>query len=138
MQFTGFNTMRGVKMSHYTPALGMLRPTTRVVRVPQLTQRSQLSQSGRRFVRSATVVAILTIGAFAFINGAGSSMATATSESSSVEFTYVTISAGQNLWSLAEELAPGQDPRDWIVEVVNLNGLTSAEVQPGQKIALPN
>lgn len=116
----------------------MLRPTTRVVRVPQLTQRSQLSQSGRRFVRSATVVAILTIGAFAFINGAGSSMATATSESSSVEFTYVTISAGQNLWSLAEELAPGQDPRDWIVEVVNLNGLTSAEVQPGQKIALPN
>jgi hypothetical protein len=29
------------------------------------------------------------------------------------------------------------DPRDWIIEAMRLNGLTSHELTPGQQLALP-
>jgi len=41
------------------------------------------------------------------------------------------------LWALAAEIAPNQDRREWIAKVVDLNALTSAELKPGQRIALP-
>lgn len=119
-------------MSNYAPASTMVRPTVRVQSA------THLNASGRRFLRSVTIVAIATGAVFALAQGFGASDANANVTSASVEFQYITVSAGQTLWSLAEDLAPGQDPRDWIVDVVNLNGLVSAEVQPGQKIALPN
>lgn len=52
-------------------------------------------------------------------------------------FEYVTIASGQSLWQLAESIAPSQDPRDVIADIVNLNQLASEAVQPGQRIALP-
>ncbi|MEY3908650.1 MAG: hypothetical protein RLZZ90_557 [Actinomycetota bacterium] len=82
---------------------------------------STISRDARKFIRNATVV----------------QAATATSQASSTDLQYVTIQSGQSLWALAAELAPSQDPRDWIATVVSLNALTSAEVQPGQQIALP-
>lgn len=50
---------------------------------------------------------------------------------------YVTVQGGDSLWSLADVYAPNSDPRDWIAEVVLLNGLTSVDLTPGQQIALP-
>ncbi|MFM6939155.1 MAG: hypothetical protein ACKOUD_00820, partial [Rhodoluna sp.] len=61
---------------------------------------------------------------------AGSTVVTA-------NFTYVTIHSGESLWQLAGELAPNEDRRDWIAKVVDLNALTTADVTPGQRIALP-
>lgn len=78
------------------------------------------------------VVAIAATSIFGFVNGAA-----ANNKTGSAEFEYITISAGQNLWSLAEELAPNVDPQDWMQEVVNLNGLTSTDLKPGQRLALP-
>jgi predicted Zn-dependent protease len=52
-------------------------------------------------------------------------------------FTYVTIHSGESLWQLAAKVAPNEDRRDWIAKVVDLNALTSADVAPGQRIALP-
>jgi hypothetical protein len=52
-------------------------------------------------------------------------------------FEYVTIDAGQSLWELAESIAPQQDPRDVIADIVNLNQLSSDAVEPGQRLALP-
>jgi LysM repeat protein len=49
---------------------------------------------------------------------------------------YLTVGQGDTLWSLAQDHATG-DPRDWIAEVVLLNGLTTSELAPGQQIALP-
>jgi LysM repeat protein len=67
-----------------------------------------------------------------------SSNALASSESSKANFHYVTVSAGQTLWGLAESHAKDSDPRDWIAAVVDLNNLTTNELQPGQRLALPN
>jgi hypothetical protein len=119
-------------MSSYTPTTRMVRPTVRVE------NQVKLSTAGRRFVRSAIILAVATAGFIATANGFGASNANANSSAAQVSFQYVTVSAGQDLWSMAEELAPNRDPRDWIVDVVNLNGLGTTEVQPGQKIALPN
>ncbi len=54
-----------------------------------------------------------------------------------VSFEYVTILSGQSLWDVAETLAPTADPRDVIAEIVSLNQLSSDNVQPGQRLALP-
>lgn len=88
-----------------------------------------------RFVRSATIVAVATLAVIGIVNGQA---ATATNDQSKAEFTYVTVLAGQSLWQIAAEVAPNEDPRDFIADVVSLNALTSAEVVPGQRIALPN
>jgi LysM repeat protein len=95
---------------------------------------STISRDARMFIRNATVVAVVTLSAIGFVSGQA---ATANNQSSAADLQYVTIQSGQSLWALAAELAPSQDPRDWIADVVSLNALTSAEVQPGQQIALP-
>lgn len=102
-----------------------------------------LSKSGRRFVRNAVIAAVATASVLGFVNGFGATgfaanSASANSEASLVSFRYITVQAGQSLWALAAQHANGADPRDWIAQVVSLNALTSAEVQPGQRIALPN
>ena len=93
-----------------------------------------LSASGRRFVRQATVVVVATVAAIGFFSGQA---ATAGSDSVKANFTYVTVHTGESLWALAAEIAPNQDRREWIAKVVDLNALTSAELKPGQRIALP-
>jgi LysM repeat protein len=90
--------------------------------------------SARRFFRTAVVVAIATTSIFGFVNTAAANSQTS---SSAAKFEYVTVSAGQTLWDLAEQIAPNTDPQDWMQDVVNLNGLTSTDLKPGQRIAIP-
>ena len=78
-----------------------------------------------------TAALIMAIGFF-------SSNALASNESGAANFHYVTVNAGQTLWGLAESHAKNSDPRDWIAAVVDLNNLTTNELQPGQRLALPN
>lgn len=85
----------------------------------------------RRFVRAVMVLVLATVLSIIGITG---SVAT---DSEPAELTYITVSQGDSLWSLAEAYAAGQDPRDWIAEVVMTNALTSADLIPGQQIALP-
>lgn len=109
----------------------MNRPTLR-----QATQAAavQPNYARRRFAVAATTIALIAITALSALTGQS---ATATSTSGKANFTYVTVLAGQSLWQIASKVAPHQDPRDFIAEVVSLNGLTSADVTPGQRIALP-
>jgi LysM repeat protein len=90
--------------------------------------------AARRFFRTAVVVAIATTSIFGFVNTAAANSQTS---SSAAKFEYVTVSAGQTLWDLAEQIAPNTDPQDWMQDVVNLNGLTSTDLKPGQRIAIP-
>jgi LysM repeat protein len=76
--------------------------------------------------------AFLTLGIA--LNGGG---AAATDQAASVSFSHVTVRAGQSLWHLAAEIAPTADPRDVVSDIVHLNRLASAVVQPGQSIAIP-
>lgn len=107
----------------------MNRPTAR-----RATVATAPNYARRRFIVLATAVTAAAITALSAFTGQS---AIATSETSKSEFTYVTVLAGQSLWQIAAKVAPNQDPRDFIAAVVSLNGLTSADVTPGQRIALP-
>jgi len=85
----------------------------------------------RRLVR---VLSVLVLAIALSVLGISGSVAT---DAEPGELTYITVSQGDSLWSLAETHAAGQDPRDWIAEVVMTNALETIDLIPGQQIALP-
>lgn len=86
----------------------------------------------RRLFRAMAALALAVSFVFAGISGSQ-----AGSEISGGSLEYITVQPGDSLWGLAEIYAGSTDPRDWIAEVVLLNSLSSAELTPGQQIALP-
>jgi hypothetical protein len=69
--------------------------------------------------------------------GSGGAAADAGAELSARTFEYVTVHQGDSLWAIAESIAPHDDPREVIDEIIRLNGLDDAMVEPGQRLALP-
>lgn len=50
----------------------------------------------------------------------------------------VTVAEGQSLWTVAAAVSPvGRDVRDVVAEIVTLNGLEDAVVEPGQELLVP-
>jgi LysM repeat protein len=94
---------------------------------------SQATYRRRRMVVALFLATAVTLSASLF---SGLS-AQATNESSTAKFDYVTVSAGTTLWGLAQVHAGDQEPREWIAELVSLNALQDATLQPGQQLALP-
>lgn len=88
-------------------------------------------QNPRKLFRAVTIIALATSFSVAGISG---SLAT---NGSSAELEYLTVNSGESLWELAAIHAPGEDPRDWIAEVVTMNALSTVDLQPGQRIAVP-
>jgi predicted Zn-dependent protease len=50
---------------------------------------------------------------------------------------YVTVAPGETLWSIAGQVAPGADRRDTVHRIVDLNALRDAQLQVGQRVAVP-
>lgn len=48
-----------------------------------------------------------------------------------------TVQPGESLWSVAQRIAPANDPREVVAQIRRLNGLTSSELQVGQHLLLP-
>ncbi|MDQ4138264.1 MAG: hypothetical protein M3116_05380 [Actinomycetota bacterium] len=96
--------------------------------------RLRITRRGRAVLATAIALPLVLGTAAAVLNGGG---AVATGTASSVEFSYVEVEEGQSLWSLAETIAPQADPREVISSIVRLNGLPSADVQPGERLAIP-
>jgi predicted Zn-dependent protease len=88
-------------------------------------------QSPRRLVRAALILSVALGFTFSSISGS------VAGNSGPVQLDFVTVQQGDSLWDLASRYAAGQDPRDWIAEVVMLNALTTIDLTPGQQIALP-
>ena len=98
------------------------------------TSRLRITRRGY-VVLTLVVTAPLVVAAFGFaVNGGGAS---AGADVSSVAFEHVTVQRGESLWQLAGEIAPSHDPREVVADLVQLNQLGSAEVQPGQSLAVP-
>nr|WP_280804458.1 LysM peptidoglycan-binding domain-containing protein [Aurantimicrobium minutum] len=95
--------------------------------------RLRITTRGRRVLIGLVALPLVIAALAAALNSGG---AVATGEGASNDFTYVTISEGENLWQLAQEIAPNADPRDVVAEIVSLNQL-QGEIQAGQKIAIP-
>lgn len=60
------------------------------------------------------------------------------SEASSEPQKFHVVRGGENLWGLASRFAPDEDPRRYVYDVVQVNGLESVDVTPGQKLILPS
>jgi hypothetical protein len=89
----------------------------------------------RRRAVLALLLALALAGSFTTFVAQG--QAQASCEASSDSFTYVTVHSGETLWSLAEMHAGATDTREWIAQLITLNGLQDNQLQPGQRIALP-
>jgi hypothetical protein len=73
----------------------------------------------------------------AMMVGFGSGGAVAGRDAAATSFEYVTVQPGQSLWGLAESIAPEADPADVVAELMNLNQLPSADLEPGDRLAVP-
>ncbi|HYI32542.1 MAG TPA: LysM peptidoglycan-binding domain-containing protein [Glaciibacter sp.] len=102
--------------------------------IPTGTTHLHLTQRGRVVFTALAAVPLVVGSLLVALNGG---VAAATSDQATTTFTYVTVSAGQSLWQLAEKIAPTEDPREVIADIVSLNQLASEDVQPGQRLALP-
>lgn len=95
--------------------------------------RLRLTRRGRAVVTTLIVAPLVIAAGFAFSGGS----AVATADAPGAAFEYVTISSGETLWQLAGTIAPEADPRDVISDIVQLNNLAGADIQPGQRLAIP-
>jgi len=91
---------------------------------------------GARLVRTAMLLALLISGITQVAGFIGSASASNT-WFKPAPVTYVSVHAGDTLWSMAEEYAPNADPRDWIDQVTTLNNLGGAGLLAGERIAIP-
>jgi LysM repeat protein len=98
--------------------------------------RLRLTRRGRIVL---TTLGALPLVAWAAITvlGSGGAAADAGAELGERTFQYVTVHQGDSLWAIAESIAPHGDPREVIDEIIRLNGLDDAMVEPGQRLALP-
>jgi LysM repeat protein len=88
-----------------------------------------------RLIRGLIILALATAFALSGFNGSVATDSPATGQGA-VSFEYVTVFSGDTLWGLAQRHGSG-DPRDFIYEIMRLNGLQTADLVPGTQLALP-
>lgn len=97
-------------------------------------RRSRLRMTARGRAVLLVIVAIpVIVIALAFGLSAGGATATG----SSVPLSTVTVQPGQTLWQVATKVAPSADPRDVINDIMSVNRLATATIQPGEKLEIP-
>jgi hypothetical protein len=127
------STSRRIQMSTiaFTPTTFAARSADAAVRpMPRL----RITRRGRA-VLGVLLAAPLAI-ALA-VSTLGSPPAEAGSTVSTASFEHVTVAPGESLWELAAWIAPEADPRQVVSDLVALNQLSTTEVQPGQRLAIP-
>ena len=98
--------------------------------------RLRLTVRGRRILAALAAMPAIIALSLAVISG-GSALASRDLGSPSGSFATLTVSAGDSLWSIAEQVAPGADPRDVVDAIVRLNALEGVTVSAGQQLAIP-
>lgn len=84
-----------------------------------------------------TLLIAIPLAIAAAVTGIGAIGAAAGTQGSTATFHYVTVEPGESLWQVAQAVAPTADPRDVVANILNLNNLSSGDVQPGQRLAIP-
>ena len=99
--------------------------------------RLHITKRGRAVVTFLIAVPLAIAAAVFGLGALGTSAAAGSSTGSATSFQYVTVEPGESLWQLAEAIAPTADPRDVVADILTLNNLSSGDVQPGQRLAIP-
>jgi LysM repeat protein len=79
-------------------------------------------------------LSILLLSGFAAMTGAS---AGSTETAIPTPYVKVSVKPGDTLWSIAESIAPSGDRRSLVADIVEINRLTTPELQAGQKIYIP-
>jgi hypothetical protein len=108
----------------------------RPVRAVPMARREPIRLNRRGRIFFGTLLALALAGGAYFL-GFGASQAGAYSTVSTTSFEQITVMPGDSLWSIAATIAPGVDTQQVIADIVSLNQLETATVQPGQRIAIP-
>lgn len=91
----------------------------------------RLTRRGRIVVLLALVTLLLA--AFS-LGRVGSEAAPATSPAAAQQ---TVVQPGETLWSVAQRVAPGHDPRNVVLRIQQLNDLEGGMVRAGQLLVLP-
>ena len=122
------------RIRHSRPSAGYEVPSRPAPTARTVKPRLRLTARGRAVLSALAALPVAIALVAMTLNGGG---AVATADPHSGDFEYVTVLAGQTLWELAVELDPTADPRDVIYDVLTLNQLTTSQVYPGQRLAIP-
>ena len=96
--------------------------------------RSHLRMTKRgRAVLLSIIATPVVLAALAFGINAGGAVGT----SSSTPLTKITVVGGETLWGVAKQIAPGSDPRDVVSDIMSVNRLSTADIYPGESLAIP-
>lgn len=95
--------------------------------------RLRITQRGRMVIAVLIILPLLAAGLIW-----GSTTALATSAPAADSFEYVTVQQGDTLWGIVADFPRAQDPRDSVADFISLNNLETAELQPGQRLAVPS
>ncbi|MGL4254804.1 LysM peptidoglycan-binding domain-containing protein [Microbacterium sp.] len=98
--------------------------------------RLRLTVRGRRVLAWMAALPAVVAVAIAMVSG-GTALASRDDGAPVGSFETVTVSHGDSLWSIAEEVAPTADPRDVVDAIVRLNALDGVTLQAGQSLAIP-
>jgi len=107
------------------------------VPAPARATRLRLTVRGRRVLALLAALPALIALAIAMAMGSGAALASLDGGAPAGAFESVVVSAGDTLWSIAEDVAPGHDPRDVVDQIARLNALNGVSVQVGQELAIP-
>jgi Tfp pilus assembly protein FimV len=106
----------------------------RAVRVPApvAPSRARLTRRGRLVLLGLSVLVLLAV---ISVGRTGSQAATYVENGPSLQQT--TVQPGDTLWSVAQRIAPANDPREVVAQIRRINHLTSSSLQAGQQLLLP-
>ncbi|MCW2601522.1 MAG: hypothetical protein JWM02_3351 [Frankiales bacterium] len=102
---------------------------------------SSVPRTGLRLTRRGRVVlvlAMISVALVAFTLGRVGSSQAATEPTTPTPYSQTTVHTGDTLWSVAQRVAPGHDPRLVVEQIRRLNHLDSAGLQAGQQLLLPH
>ena len=88
--------------------------------------------------RVVLVVLLALVAALVAVGIDAARSAAATDDAATGTYATVIVQPGDTLWGMARELSPGDDPREIVQRLLDLNGLTSPIIVPGQELAVPH
>jgi LysM domain len=102
--------------------------------------RARLTRRGRIVMSALVIAAMLLVAVLAWIGGATRAEAAGSGSPPSAVYrnlASVIVQPGESLWTIATQAEPTADPRSVIQQIIDLNALGAASIQPGQRLWVP-